>query len=145
MEVKIMNDEIKEILDWLKDEDIYLEDYGYQYKRISLKDTKILLDYITNLQQENEELKKNQRFHKNGVFSLEYDKETLSDMVEDLQQENERLNEILVWKQEHEKELHTRIEKAIEYIEDNTYYKSHKGYVDLNDLLNILQNGSEEK
>lgn len=52
-----MNNEIKEILDWLKDEDIYLEDHGYQYKRISLKDTKILLDYITNLQQENEKKK----------------------------------------------------------------------------------------
>lgn len=48
------------------------------------------LDFITyqnivieNLQQENEELKKNQRYYKNGVFSLEYDKETLSDMVDD--------------------------------------------------------------
>ena len=45
-----MNNEIKEILDFLKDKDDYIEEYGYEYKRISLEDTKILLDYITNLQ-----------------------------------------------------------------------------------------------
>ena len=47
-----MEDEIKEILDFLKDKDDYIEEYGYEYKRISLEDTKILLDYITNLQEE---------------------------------------------------------------------------------------------
>ena len=52
-----MKDEIKEILDYLKDKDDYIEDYGYEYKRISLEDTKVLLDYITNLQKENEKLK----------------------------------------------------------------------------------------
>ena len=31
------------------------------------------------------------RFMKNGVFSLEYDKETLRDMVLELQEENENL------------------------------------------------------
>ena len=59
-----MKDEIKEILDFLKDKDDYIEEYCYEYKRISLEDTKILIDYITNLQEENEELKKNQRYHK---------------------------------------------------------------------------------
>ena len=33
----------------------------------------------------------NERFMKNGVFSLEYDKETLRDMVLELQQENSQL------------------------------------------------------
>lgn len=33
------------------------------------------------------------RFMKNGVFSLEYDKETLRDMVLELQEENEQLKE----------------------------------------------------
>lgn len=33
------------------------------------------------------------RFMKNGVFSLEYDKETLKDMVLELQQENKILKE----------------------------------------------------
>ena len=33
------------------------------------------------------------KFMKNGVFSLEYDKETLRDMVLELQEENEQLKE----------------------------------------------------
>ena len=33
------------------------------------------------------------RFMKNGVFSLEYDKETLRDMVLELQEENKQLRE----------------------------------------------------
>ena len=35
------------------------------------------------------------RFMKNGVFSLEYDKETLKDMVLELQDENKALREII--------------------------------------------------
>ena len=67
-----MNDEVKEILDYFqKDVDKYeeskkylMEKYGYdeetidnihQHKRHI--NTKILLDYITNLQQENQQLK----------------------------------------------------------------------------------------
>lgn len=34
------------------------------------------------------------RFMKNGVFSLEYDKETLKDMVLELQEENKKLKMI---------------------------------------------------
>ena len=53
-----MTKEIKEILNELSDKCKYIEDYGYQYKRISLEDIELLLDYITNLQQENERLLK---------------------------------------------------------------------------------------
>ena len=42
------------------------------------------------------------RFMKNGVFSLEYDKETLRDMVLELKEESQKQKEI--------------IGKAIEYI-----------------------------
>lgn len=35
------------------------------------------------------------RFMKNGVFSLEYDKETLKDMVLELQEENQQLKDKL--------------------------------------------------
>ena len=52
-----MNNVIKEILEELKDEDNYIEDYGFRYKRIALDDVWHLLDYITNLQEENERLK----------------------------------------------------------------------------------------
>lgn len=36
-----------------------------------------------------------ERFMKNGVFSLEYDKETLRDMVLTLQEENKKLNDAI--------------------------------------------------
>lgn len=36
-----------------------------------------------------------ERFMKNGVFSLEYDKETLKDMVLELQEENQKLKEVI--------------------------------------------------
>lgn len=36
-----------------------------------------------------------ERFMKNGVFSLEYDKETLRDIVLELQDENKALREII--------------------------------------------------
>ena len=51
-----LKNEIKEILDNLKDKNNYIEDYGYKYKRLSLEDTKILLYII----KENERLKQNQ-------------------------------------------------------------------------------------
>ena len=82
-----MKNEIKEILDNLKDID--------KTSILKNNDAKILLDYITNLQQENKRLSKNQRYCKKGVFSLEYDKETLRDMVDDLQREIERLKQEL--------------------------------------------------
>lgn len=35
------------------------------------------------------------KFIKNGVFSLEYDKETLRDMVLELQEENQKYKEVI--------------------------------------------------
>ena len=111
----IMNKEIKEILDWLKDEDIYIEDYGYQYKRISLKETTQLLDYITNLQQENQRLEENNQ--------------NMQEEMARVWEENERLKEDK--------------RKAIEYIKENQdmgEWIHIPGW----ELLNILQNESEE-
>lgn len=45
-----MSERIKEILDELKNEDNYIEDYGFRYKRMALDDVWYLLDYVTNLQ-----------------------------------------------------------------------------------------------
>lgn len=54
-----MNKEIEEILKYLKDKDDYIEDFGISYKRIHIDngDLKMLLDYITNLQEVNEKLR----------------------------------------------------------------------------------------
>lgn len=39
--------------------------------------------------------------------------------------------------------LHSIIKEAINYIDDNTYYKDHKGHINIDDLYLILQKGSE--
>lgn len=53
---------------------------------------------IKELEEENERLSKNQRYYKNGVFSLENDKETMSDMIDDYK---------------------SRIDQAIEFLNNN--------------------------
>lgn len=121
-----MNDEIKEIFDTKLYFDLEEEDYAK------------IKNYITNLQQENKELKKNQRYYKNGVFSLEYDKETLSDMVDDYKSRIEKAVELIKNKlsfetYQHLKKLYDDIDSIEEIWEDYEF----------EDLLNILLNGSE--
>ena len=47
-----MTDEIKEILDYLKPKYDIVDELGNDYKKVKFKDCKLLLDYITNLQEE---------------------------------------------------------------------------------------------
>lgn len=102
-----MKDEIKEILDDL----LFTTTLPNVSVKLSEEKLYQLKDYITNLQkevdkltaesteweskcydlqEENKTLRKNQRYYKNGVFSLEYDKETLSDMIDDYKSRNEK-------------------------------------------------------
>lgn len=127
-----MNDEIKEILENIKRQNEW-DEIEYFKTPLSTKDANKLLDYITNLQQENEELKKNQRYYKNGVFSLEYDKETLSDMVDDYKSRVEKAVELIKNKlsfetHQHLKKLYDDIDSIEEIWEDYEF----------EDLLNIL-------
>lgn len=112
-----MNDEIKEILDNIKNkyEDYYVQDI------VSGNDLKQLLDYITNLQQENERLKENNL-----------------DMQEEMARTWQKCDD-----------YKSRCEKAIEYIKNCEIVDKDKRYPLLEeqfgeDLLNILQNGSEK-
>ena len=74
-----------------------------------------LNNIINELSKENQELKeKTKLFHKNGVFSLEYDKETLRDMVLEYQE---------------------KIDKALEKINDyKIYCKKNKGFTEYTDI-----------
>lgn len=58
-------------------------------------------------------------------------KGTLNKQLEEANQEIERLNNI--------------IKEAINYIDDNTYYKDHKGHINIDDLYIILQKVSDNK
>lgn len=72
------------------------------------------------------------RFMKNGVFSLEYDKETLRDMVLELQEENKKQKEVI-----------DKLSKIIYEIDD--LRKTTGGYPThyLDKLLDVLTKVSE--
>ena len=116
-----MNKEIKEILDNLRF-NVYETKNWITPLGLNQKNWKQLLDYIINLQQENEELKAVKR---------------------QLQIRNMSLEE---WYSYHK----ATIDKAVEYIKENfdktgIYVSgSDLPYSYIDNLLNILQNGSEE-
>ena len=78
------------------------------------------------------------RFMKNGVFSLEYDKETLRDMVLELQEENQKLKEIINNAIEHINKYES-IKAFYEYIDEDGYdeYKDDEDFK--KELLDILK------
>lgn len=136
-----MNDEIKEIL-------AYFEKYvkiTYMHDSepmLNWKDLKIVLDYITNLQQENERLEQiytdeyNLRHKLSLELSIEKDKTLeLSHHLSLYSSEETMLKQIDDYK--------SRIEKAVEYILNRELVDEPENYV-LNgkELLNIL-NGKE--
>lgn len=119
-----MNDEIKEILENIKRQN---EWDGIEYFKtpLSTKDANKLLDYITNLQKENEELNKMCELYSKSLYCAE-----LTDYK-------------------------SRIKKAVEYIKEHIQKYDIDGSIgdfdefDMltkpNYLLNILQNGSDDK
>ena len=162
---EIMNDEIREILDKLKDDDWYdeLDLTGDKWIELKQTETNKILDYITNLQQENHELKSKLECYENGAY--------YSSKVDELEQENERLKKLCKeWKENHkavciqrdnildnivkdtEKRIDykSRCDKAVEYIKNDWYSKNTVNIDNVVignwriDLLNILQNGSDK-
>ena len=89
-----------------------------------------------------------ERFMKNGVFSLEYDKETLRDMVLELQQENSQLKgsiqtyDILL---KANVEENKQLKERIEYLErsnnrrEDTILEQRQKISDLEDNWNKLK------
>ena len=105
-----MNDEIKVILNYL---DMYK---NMNEGLLNSKDKKLLLDYITNLQQENEKLKVKTK--EQSLLLIDY---------QDIEQRYE--------------DYKSRCEKAFEYIKHCPEYLWTN--VNTKVLLNILQNGSD--
>jgi DNA repair exonuclease SbcCD ATPase subunit len=148
-----MNDEIKEILDKLKDNNWYeeLDLTGTKWIELKQEETNQLLDYITNLQQENDNLK-------NIISSVKEDFLNANNELTNLQQENERLKTktkeqslLLIDYQDMEQKLEdykSRIEKAVEYIKLRKKIcerqENMTGINILVELLNILEGKSDE-
>ena len=145
-----MNNEIKEMLEQMESisitgknkNGIKVDGYG-----LGQNELKMFLDYITNLQQENERLKLELSGYREAILR--------DDKLLGLQQENERLKE---WKKDllnENIELENIRKETIEYIKYRKEEYDNAGTTRLginfqhynkliNDLLNILQNGSED-
>lgn len=160
-----MNNEIKEILDKLKDGNWYdeLDLTGTMWIELKWEETHLLLDYITNLQKTNKNHSKKLIELGNKITNLQQeleimvkDDERSQETIIRLTKENERLKE---WKKDllnENIELENIRKEAIEYINnfwrEKSYYESVENclkFATMNefekeDLLNILQNGSEK-
>ena len=117
-----MTEEIKEMLHCIEMNCKHNKCFGGI--KLDEEDCKLLLDYITNLQQENEKLKYNARGQVNDYFKDKYADEVLK-------------NAKLI-------DYKSRCEKAIEYIEENYPTSTINHQDDKYKLINIL-NGSDEK
>jgi len=71
------------------------------------------------------------KFMKNGVFSLEYDKETLKDMVLELQEESQKQKEVI------DKATNWTIKYQTEWCQEDEVIR------DLKQLLDILKEVSK--
>jgi len=80
-----MKDEIKEILDKLSKEENYIQ---HSYCRLFNYEANTLLDYITNLQEKNNNLQEDFKRHIDRINEL-------TERSDNLQEENERLNNII--------------------------------------------------
>ena len=159
-----MNKELKRILNYLKEcseESTLTDTYDFYFE-----DVKILYDYITDLQQyykdnvnKYEELIEKYSNLQQELEIMIKDDERSQETIIRLTEENERLKASIDWwkdrffgQQEFDDshrivavEYKKRIDKAISKINDLYSYADNEEYVDnyCKDLLNILQNGSE--
>ena len=124
-----MNDEIKEIL-----EELNKFPYGkfYGLKQEQANQIKMLLDYITNLQEENERLKelvnpKTQIFIDTEDMEERYGRELYEDYLK-----------------EQVEDYKSRNEKAVEYINENWGHWCSNHYKYATETINIL-NGDEDE
>lgn len=125
-----MTEEIKEMLDKLNkyDDYKYRNNNGIRYKEIEAWEIELLLNYITNLQKENVNLKelcdKYEEEH-NTAFKLWTMK------MEEMPDYEEKIK------------YKSRNEKAIEYIEERKNLNWYADGVFVYELLNILNGGDE--
>ena len=132
-----MDSEIKEILDRLERIDHKEYSCGFEFADSGsfdedcrcFEERKKMANYITNLQEENEYLKKNQRFYKkfgnDYIFCVEGDKETYKDLLLEKQEENENLKDFINKLQatkdrldKYDRENQLKIDKAISMLKE---------------------------
>ena len=120
-----MNDEIKEILDAWRNKK-YILAYTFNYDSAREQNDK-LLDYITNLQQENERLKEENNNKAMNDYAHAIDESWYRELYDDYKYRCEKASELIDLKI-------TRLYHEVDY---------NLGIEDLKDIENILQNGSD--
>lgn len=127
-----MTEEIKEILYMLKS----VIDNPKETFCVNATTCYLLLNYIINLQKENERLKENNKRKTSRCTEINHKIRARDRIIE---RRNKKIDKLEDYK--------SRNEKAVEYIENHTenidrgtYYED---YVETYDLLNILQGGDE--
>lgn len=103
-----------------------------------LEENCTLSDLWCKSQEENKELKNKIEVYKNAN---EYHQNIIHE-IETIKQPNQLHSENVKLRAENNR-LNNIIKEAINYIDDNTYYKGHKGHINIDDLYIILQKGSE--
>ena len=111
-----MSEEIKEILDYLKPKYDIVDEFGNDYKKVKFKDCKLLLNYITNLQQSNQ--------------------------IKDLQQKVEQLENI---RKEAIKATKDVKQFVYDELVDRNVSGATETHCKIMDLLNILNKGSDKE
>lgn len=106
-----MSNEIKEILDYLKNNTFIPDETKRKYKILHRDEVKKLLDYITNLQQRIEYLERSNNRREENITSLQ-------DECTELEQENERLKE----------NNQAMQEEMARVWEENEYLKKHQRF-----------------
>ena len=148
-----MKKEIKEILDYWK---FYInEPNNYKLLNVHFDEIKKVLDYITNLQQIEQNHKETNATLMSELAKLEEENERLKELNKNASKVCMAEHRYGVDKAEEARDYKYRCEKAIEYIKksiDNSqpFYEylfgDENGKVEnLDILLNILQNGSDSQ
>lgn len=146
-----MNDEIKEILDNLKNKDNDIKGINFlKYQDLTRGEINLLLDYITNLQQEN-------KIRQQDINNLAYQLAKMKEENERLKEENNNkaINDYAhaideSWYRELYDDYKSRCEKAsnkLSFIDEaleNDTLNVPLCITKINSALNILQNGSED-
>ena len=138
-----MNEQIKDIFNEIKNEACYTNDELI----LTFSEGNSLLNYITNLQKENQSLKNNYNDNEQAIHKIMEENEKLKDIIK---KDNHLLgcNFSKKDKYKQERDIYKQINgKAIEYIEQHCDRPGKlllpKIDFNYNDLLNILQGGDE--
>ncbi len=125
-----MNEEIKKILDYMKE---HIKPFNHYSEPTLISKDIILLDYITNLQEENERLLK---WWESQYTIVRNDEPVHLD---------DKAGEYLFSIERQSEELQDRIDKAIEYIETQEDYFYNYPLISRERVLEILKGDSDEE